>query len=150
MQRLAREKICLQERLASLKGELSRLNIEVDSVDVELESCSSDIQNCLLVLPVAVDVELESCSSGSFFQCSKSTSMLRRDNSPFREANLSCRQIFSRANRCISSSYKTLILHPQLQVRPTNNSVYLRNKTNSTSTATGKTNKQFCISEEQD
>lgn len=30
MQRLAREKICLQERLASLKGELSRLNIEVD------------------------------------------------------------------------------------------------------------------------
>lgn len=30
MQRLAREKICLQERLASLKIELSRLNIEVD------------------------------------------------------------------------------------------------------------------------
>ena len=30
MQRLAREKICLQERLASLKVELSRLNIEVD------------------------------------------------------------------------------------------------------------------------
>ena len=45
MQRLAREKICLQERLASLKVELSRLNIEVDldhwKVDPEEQDSNS-------------------------------------------------------------------------------------------------------------
>ncbi|VDI36358.1 MAX-binding protein [Mytilus galloprovincialis] len=45
MQRLAKEKIFLQERLASLKGELSRLNIEVDldhwKVDAEEQDSNS-------------------------------------------------------------------------------------------------------------
>ena len=73
MQRLAREKICLQERLASLKGELSRLNIEVD-----LEHWKNDPEE----------------------QDSNSTSTATGKTNKQRN--------------------KTLILHPQLQVRPTN------------------------------
>ena len=73
MQRLAREKICLQERLASLKGELSRLNIEVD-----LEHWKNDPEE----------------------QDSNSTSTATGKTNKQRN--------------------KTLTLHPQLQVRPTN------------------------------